>query len=115
LVLRGEPVPYNLDLETKLDSLTPDLGSFTKKKMFGGVGYLSSGKMVFGIHKHYLLLRISPEQGEELLKKDSAKPFDMTRRPMRGWILVSPESLRTEKQLADLLNMAINYATTLPQ
>jgi TfoX/Sxy family transcriptional regulator of competence genes len=76
LVLRGEPVPYNLELEAKIDRLTPDLGSFTKKKMFGGVGYLSNGNMVFGIHKQYLLLR-------------------------------------TEKQLTDLLNIAINYAKTL--
>jgi TfoX/Sxy family transcriptional regulator of competence genes len=71
LVLRGEPVPYNLELEAKIDRLTPDLGSFTKKKMFGGVGYLSNGNMVFGIHKQYLLLRTSPEQGDELLKRIS--------------------------------------------
>jgi TfoX/Sxy family transcriptional regulator of competence genes len=107
-------MPCNLDLEAKIDRLTPELGSFTKKKMFGGVGYLSNGKMVFGIHKQYLFLRTSPEQGEELLKRGSVKPFDMTRRPMKGWILVSPESLRTEKQLTDLLNMAVNHAKTLP-
>ncbi len=107
-------MPYNLDLEAKLDRLTQELGSFTKKKMFGGVGYLSSGNMVFGIYKQYLLLRTSPEQGEELLKRDSVKPFDMTRRPMKGLILVSPESLLTEKQLTDLLIMAINFVKTLP-
>ena len=84
-------MPYNLDLEQRLDTLSPQLGKLYKKKMFGGIGYLLHGNMAFGIHKQFLVVRTSPEQAEELLKKDSVSLFDMTGRTMPGWVTVSPE------------------------
>ncbi len=106
---------YNLELEKRLDLLAADLGIITKKKMFGGVGYMLNGNMVFGIHKQSLLVRTSPERAEELLKRPEMSVFDMPGRPMKGWVLVGPEGVKTEKQLLDFLNLAINYVRGLPQ
>ena len=107
-------MPYNVELEKRLDRLASQLGEFTKKKMFGGVGYLLNGNMVFGIHKQLLIIRTSPENAEELLKKDSVKPFDMTGRPMKGWLMISSDAFASEKQLADLLNLAMDFGRSLP-
>ena len=74
-----------------------------------------NGNMCFGIHKEYLLLRTSPERGEELLKSEYFRPFDMTRNPMKGWVLVSPDALETEEQLSDMLKLGLDYARTLPK
>ena len=47
---------YNLDLEQRIDKMIDRLGDITKRKMFGGIGYLLNGNMCFGIHKEYLIL-----------------------------------------------------------
>lgn len=109
-------MPYNLDLEDRIDRLSPRLGDFVKKKMFGGVGYMYRGNMSFGIHRESLILRVSPEQGDELLKSEDFSPFEaMTRNPMRGWLLVSPDAAETDDQLLDLLKLGIDFAKTLPK
>ena len=108
-------MPYNLDLEDRIDRLSPQLGDFTKNKMFGGVGYMINGNMCFGIHKEFLLIRTSPEKGEELLKNESFQPFDMTRNPMKGWVLVSPDAVETEQQLLSMLKIGLDYAESLPK
>jgi TfoX/Sxy family transcriptional regulator of competence genes len=107
-------MPYNLELEQKLDRFTGQNWKFEKKKMFGGVGYLLNGNMAFGIHKQSLVIRTAPERAEELIKAGTAGVFDITGRPMKGWLLVSPEKLANEKQLSELLEMALQFVNTLP-
>ena len=108
-------MPYNIDLEDRIDRLAPRLGNLDKKRMFGGIGYMLNGNMCFGIHKEYLLLRVSPERGEELLKSEYFSIFDITGRPMKGWVLASPDAAETEEQLLDLLKQGLDYAGTLPK
>jgi TfoX/Sxy family transcriptional regulator of competence genes len=107
-------MPYNVELEQKIDRLLPPLGTFIKKKMFGGIGYLQNGNMVFGIHKQSFVLRTSPEQAGKLLKQDFVSVFDMTGRPMKGWLLISLEYFKTDKQLLDMMNLSLDYVKTLP-
>src|SRR3989304_6280528 len=108
-------MPYNFDLKDRIDRLAPRLGDLTKKKMFGGVGYMLNGNMSFGIHNESPLLRVSPERGDKLLKGEYFRPFDMTRNPMKGWVLVSPDAVETEEQLLDMLKLGLDYARTLPK
>jgi len=106
---------YNQDLEDKIDRLTDRLGTIAKMKMFGGIGYLINGNMCFGIHKESLVLRTSSEKAEELLRSEYVTPFDITGRPMKGWVLVSPDVLETEDQLLDMLRLGVSFAETLPK
>ena len=106
---------YNQDLEDKIDRLTDRLGAIAKKKMFGGVGYLINGNMCFGIHKESLVLRTSPEKAEELMRSEYVTPFDITGKPMKGWVLVSPDVLETDDQLLDMLRLGVSFAETLPK
>jgi TfoX/Sxy family transcriptional regulator of competence genes len=107
-------MPYNIELEKRIDRLADQSGKITKKKMFGGIGYMLNGNMVFGIHKQALLIRTSPEQAEKLLKKEFMSVFDMTGRPMKAWLLVDPGGWKTEKQLQEFLDLSIAYVKTLP-
>jgi hypothetical protein len=107
-------MPYNLDLEKRLDSLIDRLGIFDKRKMFGGICYLQNGNMVFGIHKQSLIIRTSPEKAAELLKREGISIFDITGRPMKGWVMISPGSLKIELQLLELLNISLDFCRTLP-
>ena len=106
-------MPYNLELEQRLDTLSPQVGGLFKKKMFGGIGYLLRGNMAYGIHKQYLIIRTSPEQAAELLKKDGVKLFNITGRTMKGWVMVSPEGLTDDSELLELLNLAVDHVKSL--
>jgi TfoX/Sxy family transcriptional regulator of competence genes len=106
---------YNQDLEDRIDLLTGRLGAITKKKMFGGIGYLVNGNMCFGIHKESLVLRIAPEKAGELMKNEYVSAFDITGRPMKGWVMISPDILETEEQLLETLMMGYAFAETLPR
>ena len=106
---------YNQDLEDRIDRLIDRFGEIDKKKMFGGIGYLINGNMCFGIHKESLVLRTSPENAEELMRSEYVTPFDITGRPMKGWVMVSPDALETEEQLLDMLRLGVTFAETLPK
>ena len=105
---------YNLDLEYRIDRLKERLGEINKKKMFGGVGYLMNGNMCFGIHKESMVVRTSPQKAEELLINEGFSLFDITGRPMKGWLLVSPDALETEDDLLDMMKLCVDYVLTLP-
>ena len=107
-------MPYNLDLEYRIDRLKDRFGEVTKKKMFGGVGYLLNGNMCFGIYKEYLIVRTSIEIAEGMLKSEYITPFDITGRPMKGWLMVSPDYVETEAQLLEMLKLGISFAQNLP-
>lgn len=107
-------MPYNLDLEYRIEQFTSRFSDISKKKMFGGVGYLINGNMCFGIHKEYLIIRTSIEKANDLLKVEDVKPFDITGKPMKGWIMVSPDYVETEEKLLELLEQGITFVKSIP-
>lgn len=90
---------YNLKLAERIRSELNGI-PFVEKKMFGGVGFLINGNMACGVHKDDLIVRVDPEKHEKLLKKTHTKPFDITGRPMKGWLLVEADGCKTPKQLS---------------
>jgi TfoX/Sxy family transcriptional regulator of competence genes len=84
-----------------------------EKKMFGGVGFLLLGNMCVGIWKTSLILRLGPEQAAAALKQPDVREFDITGRPMRGWVLVDAEGLESDADLEKWLDQAIDFVSTL--
>jgi TfoX/Sxy family transcriptional regulator of competence genes len=105
---------YNENLEEKIDAATSRWQNTAKKKMFGGVGYLIKGNMAFGIWKDFLIVRMSKEQGEKSLKDKNARPFDITGRPMAGWVMVAEPGWRSAAGLSKWLVIGKQFALSLP-
>jgi TfoX/Sxy family transcriptional regulator of competence genes len=104
---------YNLKLAERIRA---ELGEIpvVEKKMFGGVGFLIGGNMAVGVNKENMVVRVNPEKQDELLKKPGAKIFDITGKPMKGWLIVEPEGCKTKKQLSAWVKEGIEFALTLP-
>ena len=51
---------------------------------------------------------------EQALKDPHTRPFDMTGRPMSGWVVVSAEGVMDEADLKHWINLGVEYARTLP-
>ena len=84
------------------------------KTMFGGIGFLLNGNMLVGVWKDSLIVRLGPDEGEEVLRQPHVKEFDITGRPMKGWVLVGPEGVEDDEQLTAWIERALWFAGTLP-
>ena len=85
-----------------------------EKKMFGGVGFLLHGNMLVAVWKDSLLARLGPDEGEEALREPHVREFDITGRAMKGWVLVAPEGVKGDDQLAGWIQRAVKFVKTLP-
>src|SRR5258705_11968500 len=70
-----------------------------EKKMAGGVGFLLNGNMLVGVWKDSLIVRLGPDEGEEVLLEAYVREFDITCKPMKGWVMVEPEGVDDDDQL----------------
>ena len=82
--------------------------------MFGGIGFLLNGKLLVGVWKDSLVVRLGKDEGEEALKEPHVKEFDITGRPMRNWVLVGPEGIQNDDQLSGWIRRAVKFVGALP-
>jgi len=67
--------------------------------MFGGLDYLSKGKMFAGILNSDLVARVGPVANDQALKKPHTRPMDFTGRSMTGYLYVSQDGTTSAAQL----------------
>jgi hypothetical protein len=96
---------YDEMLAARVRDRVKNLAGVDEKKMFGGVGFLLKGNMACGVNKKDLIIRVGP---------DDTKPFDMTGRPMTGWIVVVENGYASEGDLANWVQKGVDYAYSLP-
>jgi TfoX/Sxy family transcriptional regulator of competence genes len=108
-------VAYNEDLAQRLRQALKKQRGLQEKKMFGGVGFLINGNMACGVHKEDLIVRLSSDDFEAALKIPNARVFNMTGRPMKGWIMVAAAGYATDKSLRSWIEKSVGFARSLPQ
>ena len=87
----------------------------TEKKMFGGIAFLLNGNMSCGVHGEEMIVRLAPDATDAALVQKHTRVFDLSGgRPMKGWILIEPDGVRTDKTLAKWVETGVNYAASLP-
>jgi TfoX N-terminal domain len=84
------------------------------KKMFGGIAFMLAGNMCVGVAREDLIVRTFPEDGVEALAEPHVREFDMTGRPMTGWLLVGPGATADEEGLRKWVGRGVAFAETLP-
>ncbi|MBI5331570.1 MAG: TfoX/Sxy family protein [Betaproteobacteria bacterium] len=105
---------YDTTLAERIDLLSLNWPGIGTKKMFGGLGYLLHDNMAFGIWKDQLIVRCGPESHARCLGQPGVREFDITGRPMAGWVMVAPEGFETEAALLAWLERGRDFAATLP-
>ena len=91
-----------------------DRSGLVEKKMFGGVGFMLQGNMACGVNKDDLIVRVGPERYEEAVIRPHAKEFDMTGRPMKGWVVVTPPGYENDEDLESWVGEGVDFALSLP-
>ena len=104
---------YDEALASRIRLVLGDRPDLVEKKMFGGVGFMAGGNMACGVHKGNLIIRVGPDRYEEALARPHAVPFDMTGKPMRGWVMVRPAGCETDDLLRAWVGQGIEFALSL--
>ena len=107
---------YDEELAHRTRELLADQDGLTEKRMFGGLAFLLNGNMSVAVSSQGgLLVRVAPERSGEMISKPHASLMQMGNRPpMKGWIRVAPEGLRTKRELAAWVSRGTGYAGALP-
>ena len=106
---------YSESLASRIRDVFAGRRGVTEKKMFGGVGFLLNGNMCVGVWKTSLIARLGPEQAEAALKEPNVVDFDITGRPMKGWVMVEAEGVETDEQLRGWVERAFVFVERLPR
>jgi TfoX/Sxy family transcriptional regulator of competence genes len=107
-------MPYNERIDSRISTIISSWKNTERKKMFGGRCQLLNGNMVCGVYKDYLILRLGEAAAQKALEQPHVRPFDITGRPMKGWVMVEEQGFETDQSLEDWLNKAKDFVSALP-
>lgn len=105
---------YNEDLAERVKNILGEKPGFNMKKMFGGVCYLLNGNMACGVLNNDLIVRVGPQNYDKFLKLPGIKKFDITGRPMKGWVMVSFADEKSRKDIKKWVERGVAFAAGLP-
>ena len=105
---------YDEELAARIQDILVGQPDLEVKKMFGGMGYLVQGNMACGVYKDMLIVRVGPDAYDESLEYPHTRPFDMTGRAMKGWVMVEPPSFSSKAELKQWVQTGLDFALTLP-
>jgi TfoX/Sxy family transcriptional regulator of competence genes len=106
---------YDEDLADRIRELISAQAGLTEQKMFGGLAFLLGGNMaVAASGEGGLLVRADPAESDRLVASSAAEPMVMRGRPMRGWLRVDADAVRTKRQLTKWVDIGTAYARSLP-
>ena len=106
-------MPYNEKLEARISKVVAEWKHTALKKMFGGICHLIRGNMFCGVYKDFLIVRIGETSAQEAFTLPYVKPFDITGRAMKGWIMVDERGFESEENLKKWLIKAKQFADNL--
>lgn len=107
-------MPYNEEIDSRIKKILSGWKHTDARKMFGGVCHLLNGNMLCGVYKDFLILRLGEQASEDTLKLSYARPFDITGKPMKGWVMMAEDGFKTDEQLKDWLHLAKRFVKKLP-
>lgn len=88
----------------------------TEQRMFGGLGFLVGGNMaVAASNQGGILVRVDPEEQDDLIASTSAGPMIMGGRSVSGWLHVSGTDVDSDADLAPWVKRGVVHAASLPR
>lgn len=82
--------------------------------MFGGLAFMVRGHMCCGVIDDDLVLRLGADRADAALQAAHARPMDFTGRPLKGFVYVAADGVRTKAALTSWLAQATDYVDSLP-
>ncbi|TDD67413.1 TfoX family protein [Jiangella aurantiaca] len=105
---------YDEGLAGRIREIVGDRLDVAEKRMFGGLAFLVNGNMAVGVHHDDLMVRLPAEEHAAALDEPGARVFDMTGRPMKGWLVIDAAALAEDDDLRRWVERSVAFADSLP-
>ena len=106
-------MPSNPELTARVRTAVKPRKGITEKRMFGGDAFLLYGNLLVAVWGDSLIVRLGLVQAEEVQHDPEVGPMDLTGRRMKGWIIVAPSGVETERDVKAWVQRAIEFVKTL--
>ena len=100
---------YNEKLANRMRELLQNKKRVEEKKMMGGLTFMVNDKMCVGVLNDDLMVRIDPDVYEVALERRGCREMDFTGRPMKGFVFVESDGIKSKKDLEYWLSLALEY------
>jgi hypothetical protein len=105
---------YDEGLATRVREAIGDRPGLAEQQMFGGLAFLVHGNMACGVRGDDLIVRLAADGVASVQGEPGVRPFDLTGRPMKGWLLVDPDGHADDDDLRRWVDRGVAYAASLP-
>ena len=96
---------YNENLGLRISHFLADEPGLLEKK---------DGNMACGVIQDALIVRVGADAYQSALDQPHVRPFDMTGRPMSGWVMVDLPGIADEEALEAWIRQGCDFARSLP-
>ena len=100
---------YDEKLVDRIRESLVDIKLVEEKNMFGGVCFMVNGKMCIGVVKDDMMCRINPTLDETVLEKTGCRAMDFTGKPMKGYVFISKEGMKTKKAFDYWVDLCLEF------
>src|ERR1051326_5517798 len=100
---------YNEKLADRIRESLQDVKNVEEKSMMGGLTFMVNGKMCVGIVKDEMMCRIDPALHDAAIEKRGCRTMDFTKKPMKGFVFVSDEGMKTKKEFDYWIDLALDF------
>ena len=90
---------YDEALAERIRSVLDGTAGIEERRMFGGLSFLIHGRMCCGVIGSDLVVRVPLEKCEAALRKAHVRPMDFTGKPLRGFVYVGAQAIRSRAAL----------------
>jgi hypothetical protein len=107
-------VAYDAELADRLRAVLAGEPALAEVRMFGALCFTVAGHLAVGVTGEELLVRMGPDGRADALSEPGVREFDMTGRPMRNWVVVGPQRIAADDELAAWADRGVAFARSLP-
>jgi TfoX/Sxy family transcriptional regulator of competence genes len=106
-------MPFSESLAARIRDMLVHKGGIAEQKMFGGLCFLLRGNILVGVRRDSLIARLGENEASKALTKPYVTQMG-TRRLMKGWVIIGPDGIDTDRQLASWIEKTVEFVEVLP-
>jgi TfoX/Sxy family transcriptional regulator of competence genes len=95
-------------LANRIRERLEDLPNLKELRMMGGLTFMYNDKILVGVYKGDMMVRIDPAKQDEVLERNGCRQMEFNR-PMKGYVLVDETGMRTKGDFDYWIELALAY------
>ncbi len=92
---------YDEELAQRIRDIVSTEPGHDEKGMFGGIAFMLNGNMAVGVAGDEVMVRVGVDRYDDAVAQPDVRPFDLTGKPMKGWVLAGGAAIAEPEGLQE--------------